>query len=230
MKRELLFELKSIAYLAIRDLKIEFRKKYEIFSILTFSLVSILIFSFSIDPFSKYTNEVLPALLWFIILFSGIFGFSTSFTREKDQETIDALRILPISPQAVLIGKTMYGLSLISIVELVIIPISLIFFNFSFKTNLFFVFIVFLLGTIGLSLIGSMVSGLAMYSESRTIVIPMIMVPLILPIIIPCILLTRIMILTNMVNLIIPEFKIILFALIALFSASIILFEYVLVD
>jgi hypothetical protein len=38
------------------------------------------------------------------------------------------------------------------------------------------------------------------------------------------------MILTNMANLIIPEFKIILFTLVALFSASIILFEYVLVD
>lgn len=230
MKHELLFELRSIVYLAIRDLKIEFRKKHEIFSILTFSLVSILIFSFSIDPFSKYANEVIPALIWFIILFSGIFGFSTTFTRERDQETIDALRILPISPQTALIGKTLYGFSLISLIEIVIIPVSLVFFNFSFKTNLFFVCIVFILGTIGLSLIGSMVSGLAMYSESGTIVIPMIMVPLILPIIIPCILLTRTMVLINMTNLATPEFKIILFTLIALFSASIILFEYVLVD
>lgn len=230
MIQELLFEFKCASQVALKDLRMELRNKHEISSMLIFGTISILVFSFSIGPFPKYVNEFVPAIIWMVLLFTGTFGFSTIFLRESDQGTIDGLRLLPVSPQAVLIGKVLYGFSLMAIIEVIIIPTSMVLFNFSFNSSCFLVIIVFFLGTLGLALIGTMVSGLAMYSESRAILIPMLMLPMVLPIIIPCVILTRAMALGSTFASAMPELKIIILSLIALFTASIILFEYLFAD
>jgi ABC-type transport system involved in cytochrome c biogenesis permease component len=66
MTQETLFELKCAVHIAFKDLRTELRKKYGVFSMLIFGFISILVFSFSVGPFSQFANEMVPAIIWVV--------------------------------------------------------------------------------------------------------------------------------------------------------------------
>lgn len=230
MSNEVLLGLKYVFYIASKDLKMEIRRKYEVFSMITFALISVLTSSFSLGPFFPYSDEILPALIWIIFLFAGMLGFYTVFTREMEQGTINGLRMLPVSYLTIFIGKILYGFLLMSIIEIVVIPLSMVLFNYTFNSNPLFVVLVFALGTLDFAVVGASVSGLTMYTESRTILIPLLSFPLVLPVIIPSVILTRKMVDGIAFSLAIPELRIISLSLIALFITAALLFDQIFLD
>jgi heme exporter protein B len=230
LSNKVFLEMKHVFYIATKDLKMEIKRKYEVISMITFALISVLVSSFSLGPFFPYPNETAPALIWIIFLFSGMLGFYTAFAREMEQGTIDGLRVLPTSPQAILVGKILYGFFLMSVIESVVIPLSMVLFGYSFNSNPLFVVLIFALGTLDFAVVGATVSGLAMYTESRTIMIPLLTFPLVLPVIIPSVILTKKLVYGLAFSLALPELRIMALSIIALFVATILLFEYILLD
>jgi heme exporter protein B len=230
MSGGVLLDLMNVYYIARKDLQLEFRRKYEVFSMITFAFISVLVSSFSLGPFSPYSNEILPALIWIIFLFTGMLGFYTAFAREMEQGTINGLRVLPTSSQVILIGKILYGFILMSVIEVVVVPLSTILFNYSFNSNPLFVLLVFALGTLDFAIVGATVSGLTMYTESKTILIPLLTFPLVLPVIIPSVILTRKLVYGLTFSLDIPELRIIVLSMIALFVTTIMMFNYIFSD
>jgi heme exporter protein B len=225
-----LLDLMNVFHIARKDLQLEFRRKYEVFSMITFAFISVLVSSFSLGPFSPYSIEILPALIWIIFLFAGMLGFYTAFAREMEQGTINGLRVLPTSSQVILIGKIVYGFILMSIIEVVVVPLSTILFNYSFNSNPLFVVLVFALGTLDFAIVGATVSGLTMYTESKTILIPLLTFPLVLPVIIPSVILTRKLVYGLTFSLSQPELRIIALSMIALFVATTMMFNYIFSD
>ncbi len=227
---EVLLDLKYIFYIASKDLKLEIRRKYEVLSMITFALISVLVSSFSLGPFFPYSNDVVPALIWIIFLFAGMLGFYTAFSREMEQGTINGLRLLPTSCQVILIGKILYGFLLMGIIEVAVVPLSMVLFGYSFNSDFLFVILVFVLGTVDFAVVGAAVSGLTMYTESRTILIPLLTFPLVLPIIIPSVILTRKLVYGIVFSLALPELRIITLSLVALSVAIILMFDYIFLD
>lgn len=215
---------------AMKDLRLEIKRKYELFSMITFAFISVLVTSFSLGPFFPYSNDVVPSLLWIILLFTGMLGFYTTFTREMEQGTIDGLKILPVSYTVILLGKILYGFLLVALIEVCVIPLSMILFSYSFHSNPFFVLLVFVLGTLDFAVVGAIVSGLTMYTESRTILMPLLTFPLVLPVIIPSVTLTRKLVDGLEFSPGIPELRIITLSLIALMVTTLLMFEYVFSD
>ena len=169
-------------------------------------------------------------MVWVIFLFAGTFGFYTTFTREMEQGTINGLRLVPTPSWVILIGKVIYGFILMAILEIVVVPISMAMFNYSFNSHAILILLTFILGTLDLAVAGAIVSGLTMYGESKTILLPLLMFPLVLPVIIPCVVLTGKMIEGITFSAAIPELRIIAFILTVLIVTAILLFDYVLED
>jgi heme exporter protein B len=222
-----LLELKHIFYITVKDLRLEIRRKYELFSMITFALISVLVSSLTLGPLSPSSSEVIPALIWIILLFTGMLGFYAAFTREMEQGTIDGLRVLPSLPQTMFLGKIIFGFVLMGAVEVALVPVSLVLFGFTFNSDPLFVLLVFTLGTIDFAIVGAMVSGLTMYAESRTMLIPLLTFPMVLPVMIPTVLLTKKLVSGLVFAFYLPELRIIGLSLIALFVATTLLFEYV---
>ena len=230
MSNEIIIYLKNIAYITSKDLKLEIRRKHEVFSIITFAFTSVLVSSFSLGPFSPYSNEIAPALIWIILLFAGMLGFYTVFAREMEQGTINGLRVLPVSSQVILFGKILYGFFLMSVVEIIVVPLSMVLFGYTFNSNPLFVVLVFALGTLDFAVVGATVSGLTMYTESKTILIPLLTFPLVLPVIIPSAILTKRLVYGITFSPSIPELRIIFLALVALSVAATLMFDYIFFD
>lgn len=117
-----------------------------------------------------------------------------------------------------------------SIIEVVVVPLSTVLFNYSFNSKPLFVVLVFALGTLDFAIVGATVSGLTMYTESKTILIPLLTFPLVLPVMIPSVILTRKLVYGLTFSLSIPELRIIALSMIALFVTTIMMFNYIFSD
>jgi len=222
--------LADVWEILLKDLRLELRKKYEIYSIIIFALLSNLSFAFALGPSNPNVLKFIPAVLWMSILFIGMLGFTTVFIREMDKGSLDGLRLAPISPQAILIGKTLYTFILMSVGAVFIVPSSMIILNYIFNSDVLLVVMVLILGIFNLAIVGAIVSALAMYSESRALIIPAVSLPLIPGTLIPSVLATGKLATGASLEMILPEIQLNLGFLLLMSAVLWVTFEYVLYD
>lgn len=223
-------EFSRTAFLiAEKDLRTEFRRSYEILSILTFSVGSILICSFAWSTGAVETSpEVGAAALWIITFFTSILTFTTSFAREADKGTLGGLKTLPCSPLAILAGKIIYGTALLIVVECVLIPFSIIFLNLDIGARLPALLLVCLLGAVGLAFAGSFVSGLVMFSEGKTLLLSFLLIPVCIPVLMPAVSATEKIICGYDITEVLPELKLLIAFLFMITAIMILTFKFVL--
>jgi heme exporter protein B len=214
--------------IAEKDLKAEFRRVYEILSILVFSVSSILICSFAWGGAMASRPEVTAAALWIILFFASVLTFTTSFTREVDRGTFGGLKTLPCSPSVILFGKILYAFVLLLLVESVLLLFSRVFLNLNLSESFIELLLVFSLGIVDLSLAGSFVSGLVMFSEGKTLLLSFLLFPVCMPVLIPSVLATEKIIRgVGMVN-VIPELRLLLAFLFSITAIASLTFKFVL--
>lgn len=227
-KTPLALSLQAALMIAEKDLKAEFRRSYEVLSILTFSVGSILICSFAWAGGKTVEPEVAGAALWIILFFASILTFTTSFTREADQGTLGGLRTLPCSPIAILIGKIIYGIVLLFFVECVLIPFSIIFLSLDLGGRFPALLLVCFLGVVGLSFAGSFVSGLVMFSEGKTLLLSFLLIPICMPVLIPALIATEGIISGAGLTEVMPALALLIAFLFIITAIMILTFEFVL--
>ncbi len=191
---------KTALLIAKKDLYSELKTKQVLVTMLVFSLLVILVFSFAFDPSNQTTKAVIPGALWVIVVFSGILGLNRSFLSEQKNDTMQSLLISPMNATSIYLGKLMANFTMIAIVQLVAIPFLFLLFDFKFIGSLpYFIFVLFL-GSFGFISIGTFLASLAANSKSSEMLLPLLLFPVTSPILIGAVQATRI-ILTNMEKL-----------------------------
>ena len=182
--------LRDVGAQVRKDLRLEVRQLHEVTAVIAFGVISILLFSFSIGT-SARPEQFAPGVVWVILFFASVLLFHTTFTREREQGTLGGLRSLPVASSVVYVCKIVSGAVLLFAVEAIIVPASMAFLGYAFTAGVLQVLYVFLLGNLGLAVSAAFVSALTMYTESRTILYPVLMFPLTFPVLAPSISLTR---------------------------------------
>ena len=170
--------------LTVKDLKVEFRRAYELLSIITFASSSVLVVSFNWRSLISPTPQVISIILWIITFFSGILILTTSFAREVDRGTIDGLRSIPVNTESILLSKFIYSIILMIFIILITLLSSIIFMNVNSAYLIPLIF-VFIFGYFNLMLVGSMISALLIYSEGKTLLMSFLLLPASIPVLIP---------------------------------------------
>ncbi len=166
--------------IARKDLVTEFRKPQEILSILAFTLGSLLIAGLVLQGTGGQAGSA-AAVMWIILFFLVILAFTTAFIREADQGTLGGLKTLPCPPVAILAGKFLSGCVLVFLGVILIVPAVLLFFSTEAAGNLPAFFALSFLGAAGLSLAGAFVSSLVMFSEGKTLLSSLLLIPVCTP-------------------------------------------------
>lgn len=222
--------LHSIRLIFLKDLQLEARRRYELISMFAFATISVFSLSYALGTSPPHVEYIVPTIIWITILFVGMFAFSTVFIREMDMGTIDGLRLLPSPPHVILLGKSLFCFFTMGLVEVFLIPLSMFFFNYSFKSDPLLVIAIFILGTLAIALIGTVVSALTMYAESKMLIIPLLTFPLILGALFPSITATIKLAIGTTVFFIIHELWLIFLFIIVTLAISWLTFEYVLYE
>jgi len=219
--------MRKSLFLAKKDLKIEFMSRHTLNFMFLFSFVVLLMFNFASDPFSASVIDVAPGLLWFVIIFAGLLGLSRAFIKEMESGTLEGLKSAPISGNEIFLGKIIYNLVLVLIIEVIAFLLFVVLFNYSIAGSTLAAFAVLTLGSMGLVIVGSFISAIILGARSRELVLQVIALPLLLPVIVPTILALREVMIYGKSLLNIPEIRLILGYILIMTTLSLLLFEYV---
>lgn len=182
---------RAIGWIAWKDLISEIRSRENISSMFFFALVVILIFSFSFSMDLQAAKDLMPGLIWVAFAFSGILGLGKSFSVELQNDCLEYLQASPTPPGAIYLGKLTANLMFMFIVEVILFPLFVIFFNLNVVENLPLLLLIFLGGTIGLSSLGTLFSAMTVQIRAREVMLPLLLLPLAVPVIIGSVEATR---------------------------------------
>jgi len=173
--------LRQSLTIAAKDLRAELRTKEAINASLSFALVILLLFSFAFDPSAEQTREISGGLLWLVFAFAGALILNRSFARELTNDCLDALVASPVSGAALYLGKCLANLALLLAVELVSLPVFGVFYNVRWTRQFWPLMLVLVLGTWGLTVIGTMFSALTVNLRLRELMLPTLVYPMMIP-------------------------------------------------
>ena len=176
--------LNQIAAIVWKDFVTELKTRELLSAMFIFALLVILIFIFSINLSIVKASEVGPGILWVAFLFAGTIGLNRSFMLEKENGCLMGLMLAPADRTAIYFGKLISNLIFLSIMELFILPLFMIFFNIDLLSHLGPLLIVVFLGTLGFCALGTLLSSLSSNLKTREIMLPILLYPLLIPIVI----------------------------------------------
>lgn len=168
-----------------KDLISEWRSKDIFNAMFVFSILVILVFNFSFEIFMEDVKNLVSAgVLWVTFIFTGILGLNRSFGAEIDQDCLDGLIVSPGDKNAIFLGKLLVNFIFIASVEVLSLPLFLIFFNLNLFAVLPKIALVLFLGTLGFSTIGTLFSAISSNTRARDMMLPILVLPIMIPLII----------------------------------------------
>lgn len=175
---------RAAAILLAKELRLEFRSREILTATIVFSMVVIMLFSYVIEPTAAESRRYGPGLLWIAFLFAGSLMLHPSFAREQANDTLDALRMTPISSFAIVLGKLLANFVFLSLTELVLVPVFAVLYNLSLAGIVWRLILVLVLGTLGLVITGTVFSAISAHARMRELLLPLLLLPFLAPLLI----------------------------------------------
>ncbi len=113
--------------------------------------------------------------------FAGTLILNRSFARELVNDCLDALLASPVSGAQLFLGKVIANFVILLVVECFCMPVFTIFYNVHWTQSIGLVFLVMLLGTWGLTVIGTLFSAMTVNLRLRELMLPMLVYPMMIP-------------------------------------------------
>lgn len=167
-----------------KELRLELRTRELINATVIFALIVVVLFNFAFDPSAADSRRYGPGLLWIAFLFAGSLMLNPSFAREHSNDTLDALRLAPVSPFSILSGKMIANFLFMSLVEIILVPVFSVLYNVSILPILGGLIFVIALGTAGLVITGTVFSAISAHARMRELLLPLLLLPILAPLLI----------------------------------------------
>jgi len=166
-----------------KDLRLEWRSRDSINGMLFFVLLVVVVFSISFDPagYPTTTRQISGGILWVGLLFASITALNQSWTREQRNQVLEAQRMAPSAASALFLGKALANMLFVLLVEAVLAPIFIVFFNLQVLGNARLLAIILPLGTWALVVNGTFFAALGLRARNRELLLPLILLPISLP-------------------------------------------------
>ena len=166
-----------------KDLQLEWRSRDVINGMLFFSLLVVVVFSLAFDPTAnpEMAREISGGILWVGLLFASVTALNQAWTRELRNRVMDAHRMAPSPASALFLGKALANMLFVGMVELILAPLFIVFYNLHPLGQGWLLWIVMPLGTWALVCNGTFFAALGLRSRNRELMLPLILFPISIP-------------------------------------------------
>ena len=164
-----------------KDLRLEWRSKDVLNSMLFFCLLVVVIFSFAFDPTVEESRRMAGGLVWTAFLFSTVMALNQSWARELRNGVLDAYRVSPAPAESLFLGKCLGNFLLVLLLECLMAPLFVIFYNLSSVGPAWQLIVVFLLGTWALVVNGTFFAAMSIRTRNRELMLPLLLLPVSIP-------------------------------------------------
>jgi len=170
----------TLATLA-KDIRLEWRSKDALNSMLFFSLLVVVIFSFSFDPLAEESRRIAGGLIWVAILFAAVVALNQTWARELRNQVLDAYRVSPAPANALFLAKALGNFIFVSVLEALMAPLFIVFYNLRAVGPAWQLIPIALLGTWALVVNGTFFAAMSIRTRSREIMLPLLLFPVSIP-------------------------------------------------
>ena len=164
-----------------KDLLIERKSWMRMASLITFAVLTLLLFSFAVGPDSTILRKHASGYLWLATLFASSNLFAQSFLVETESGAVEQLQLAPVSPAALFYGKALANVLQLLLVMLAILPPLIALCDVSFNEGIGAMLLTMFLGACGLSAPGAMYSAMTSRLSNQQLLLPLLLFPLIIP-------------------------------------------------
>jgi len=164
-----------------KDLRLEWRSKDAINSMLFFALLVVVIFSFSFDLTAEESRRIAGGLIWVALLFAAVMALNQTWARELRNQVLDAYRVSPAPPDALFLAKTMGNFIFVVILEALMTPLFVVFYSLRSLGPVSQLVAVSLLGAWALVANGTFFGAISMRTRSREVMMPLLLLPISIP-------------------------------------------------
>jgi heme exporter protein B len=168
----------------IKDLRLEWRSKDAINSMLFFALLVVVVFSFSFDPNAEESRQIAGGLVWVAFLFAAVVALNQSWARELSNQVLDAYRASPAPANALFLAKAMGNFVFVVVLEALMTPLFIMFYQLRALGPAWQLIPVAILGTWALVVNGTFFAAVSIRTRSREIMLPLLLFPISIPAII----------------------------------------------
>jgi heme exporter protein B len=218
---------RHVGIIAWKDILLEFKTKEMLISMFMLAVLILIIFIFSIHLGKIKAIDVAPGVLWIAIIFSGTIGLNRSFLNEKENDCLLGIMSTPIDRSAIYFGKMISNFFFMSIMEIFIFPVFIVFFNLPVQ-NFQGILLITFLGTLGFTACGTLLSTMSVASAKLRYMLPVLLYPLILPVVIAAVHSTGALLYGKQLSDIAHWLKLLISFDIIFMTAAFLLFEYTL--
>ena len=164
-----------------KDLHLEWRSKDATNAMLFFALLVVVIFSFAFDPNAEEARQIAGGLVWVAFLFASSMALNQSWARELRHHVLDGFRVSPAPANALFLGKALGNFIFVGILEIIIAPLFMVFFNLRILGNPWQLVLVMFLGTWALVGNGAFFAAMSLRTRNRELMLPLLLFPISIP-------------------------------------------------
>jgi heme exporter protein B len=164
-----------------KDIRLEWRSKDALNSMLFFSLLVVVIFSFSFDPNAEESRQIAGGLIWVAFLFAAVVALNQTWARELRNQVLDAYRVSPAPANSLFMAKALGNFLLVTVLEAVMAPLFVVFYNLRAIGPAWQLILVGVLGTWALVINGTFFAAVSLRTRSREIMLPLLLFPISIP-------------------------------------------------
>src|SRR5438067_13079464 len=112
-----------------KDIRLEWRSKDAINSMLFFGLLVVVVFSFSFDPIAEESRRIAGGLVWVAFLFAAVVALNQTWAREVRNQVLDAYRISPAPANSLFLAKALGNFIFVAVLEGLMTPLFIMFYQ-----------------------------------------------------------------------------------------------------
>lgn len=173
------------AFLAIlgKDLRTELRTREVLATTIVFPLLVLFVFRVSFEVGDDIAmRAAAPGVVWASALFASILSLTRSFSSEKEDDRIYGLLLSPVDRGTIYLAKLAANLGFLLLVEAVTLLAFAFFFNVDLIPGLPILLPVVLLGSLGISAVGTVFAAMAVNTRAREALLPLLLFPVLTPV------------------------------------------------
>jgi len=168
----------------VKDLRLEWRSKDAINSMLFFALLVVVVFSFSFDPNAEESRQIAGGLVWVAFLFAAVVALNQTWAPELRNQVLDAYRVSPAPANSLFLAKAIGNFVFVSVLEALMTPLFVVFYQLRAVGPVWQLVPVAVLGTWALVVNGTFFAAVSIRTRSREIMLPLLLFPISIPAII----------------------------------------------
>jgi heme exporter protein B len=164
-----------------KDVRLEWRSKDAINSMLFFALLVVVIFSFSFDLTAEESRRIAGGLVWVALLFAAVVALNQTWARELRNQALDAFRVSPAPAESLFLAKAIGNFLFVMVLEALMTPLFVVFYNLRSVGPGYQLALASALGTWALVVNGTFFAAISLRTRSREVMLPLILFPISIP-------------------------------------------------